>query len=278
MTQICIPKTLQHQLDYELTADFILHTKPSRLALGRSLYRYQSAETGQMFWLKTQNHVADIHSKVLISGFMQELDVYAQCDQQQCSFILPFFHYHSLQGQTWLGVEHAAALFQQAASALTRQQFIHVLWQIFDAVGALHRMGWLHGDLKAEHFLYADGQVKLIDFEHCQAIAQCETHQNLALQATPRYMAPELFQGHAKSPQSDLYAIGIILLEWINNERFAARGYVDWALLHCQQLTLDLDTEFKWLEPLFIGLLAKHKSRRFLHVDQVKRCLMAEIE
>ena len=32
------------------------------------------------------------------------------------------------------------------------------------------------------------------------------------MNATPRYMAPELFQGQAKSLQSEVYALGIIFM------------------------------------------------------------------
>ena len=98
------------------------------------------------------------------------------------------------------------------------------------------------------------------------------------MQATPRYMAPELFHGQDKSIQSDLYALGIILLEWLSGLRLQANDYMGWALLHCQQLKPELPDDFLALQPFIKRLLMKQKQQRFMHAQQAKYCLMTEIE
>lgn len=47
-------------------------------------------------------------------------------------------------------------------------------------------------------------------------------------------MAPELFHGANKTVQSDLYALGIVLYEWLTQTRLQANSYHEWAVLHCQ--------------------------------------------
>ncbi|KCX88391.1 tyrosine kinase family protein [Acinetobacter sp. 72431] len=93
------------------------------------------------------------------------------------------------------------------------------------------------------------------------------------MDATPRYMAPELFRGGYKSIQSDLYAFGIVLYEWLTQTRLEASSYRDWAVLHCQNLTIQLPTQFLIFLPLLVGLLQKQQQNRFSNADEAINCL-----
>ncbi|MEK5745462.1 serine/threonine protein kinase, partial [Acinetobacter variabilis] len=65
-----------------------------------------------------------------------------------------------------------------------------------DAVMQLYQCGYLHHDLKVEHFVQCKGQVCLIDFEQAHRISD---ESPRTLDATPRYMAPELFHAEVKT-------------------------------------------------------------------------------
>jgi hypothetical protein len=67
--------------------------------------------------------------------------------------------------------------------------------------------------------------------------------------------------------QSDLYAFGIILYEWLTQSRLTAKTYQDWAVLHCQQLQIQLPDRFKQFLPLLNGLLQKHVTLRVPSAD-----------
>ena len=107
------------------------------------------------------------------------------------------------------------------------------------------------------------------DFEQSFANNQPISEMN----ATPHYMAPELFHGTAKSMQSDLYAFGIILYEWLMHTRLQANSYQDWAVLHCQQLVLQLPPHFACFLPLLNGLTQKQYEQRFKAVFEAKNTL-----
>lgn len=76
-------------------------------------------------------------------------------------------------------------------------------------------------------------------------------------------MAPELFHGANKTVQSDLYALGIVLYEWLTQTRLQANSYHEWAVLHCQKLNVVLPSSFQVFLPLLSGLLQNSSKAGF---------------
>ena len=255
-----------------------LHTPTQRLDWGRRLYRFDIS--GQGYWLKYQ---LQSEQQALIDGFATELSFYQQglAMPKKSKFlveaqILQNFTLAPEQVGTVLILKDLPHLLTQAASQLSLDHVIHIFFKMLNAVDELHQFGWIHADLKASHFLLDGSICKLIDFEQSQRIGEISCQK--ALTATPRYMAPELFHGEAKTVQTDLYALGIILLEWLTDQRLQAASYQDWAYLHCQFLKIALPEPFQGFSPLLHGLLAKQKSQRWQNIMAAKRCLMTEIE
>ena len=81
--------------------------------------------------------------------------------------------------------------------------------RLLAALGAVHDLGLLHRDLKAENILVdvQTGRPVIIDFGLSAEPGEGE------LAGTPRAMAPELFQGGEASTASDLWAVGLVLAE-----------------------------------------------------------------
>ncbi|WP_038342488.1 protein kinase domain-containing protein [Acinetobacter sp. A47] len=250
-----------------------LVTKAKSYAFGRRLYRCDINQ--QRHWLKFHqfNTQPDLEQ-----AFLRELDFYRQPGNGHSILlphrlvpIRPFKHLLEATGAEigLLTVDAPSDFFpplnHNLDIGLIRQQLLKAL----DSLDALHQAGWIHGDLKAEHFRLYDGNCTLIDFEQCLRIGQSIQR----LEATPRYMAPELFHGAGKSIQSDLYAFGIIVYEWLSRNRLQARTYHDWALLHCQHLQIGLPEQLQVFLPLLQGLLQKHIQQRFLSVAAVKNGL-----
>ena len=86
--------------------------------------------------------------------------------------------------------------------------------QILAALGASHSAGILHRDIKPGNVLIAtDGTVKVGDF----GIAKSSDGMHLTtagmIVGTVGYLAPERLEGQPATPQSDLYAVGVVLYE-----------------------------------------------------------------
>ena len=77
-----------------------------------------------------------------------------------------------------------------------------------EALSAVHHAGLLHRDIKAGNAMRADdGRILLMDFGLSH-----ELYQEGRWGGTPGYMAPELLKGGSPSVESDIYALGVLLL------------------------------------------------------------------
>ncbi|CAN5287931.1 hypothetical protein BH10PLA2_BH10PLA2_37370 [soil metagenome] len=91
-----------------------------------------------------------------------------------------------------------------------------LLRTLAEAVGFVHKHGFIHRDLKPANILFkADGTPKLADFGLARSIVSGGklTLDGEAL-GTPRFMAPEQAQGNKQvGPQLDIHALGVIFFE-----------------------------------------------------------------
>jgi serine/threonine-protein kinase len=105
---------------------------------------------------------------------------------------------------------------------------ISIMLQASAAVAAAHEAGIIHRDLKPSNILVTQNSdvpaiVKVLDFGVAKLTAQTldddegtiTLRQAGALIGTPRYMAPEQYNGDGLTPAADVYSLGVILYEML---------------------------------------------------------------
>ncbi|MGF6882340.1 serine/threonine protein kinase [Nocardia sp. GAS34] len=89
-------------------------------------------------------------------------------------------------------------------------------------LAATHRHRIYHRDLKPSNLMLCDnGTVKVLDFGLAVALDSGHSRYTTTGQTigTPAYMAPEQIEAHEVTPQTDLYALGLILHELLTGDR-----------------------------------------------------------
>lgn len=141
-----------------------------------------------------------------------------------------------------------------------------VVPHLCDALQYAHDKGVVHRDIKPDNILMAtDGSVKIADFGLSRILGN-ESQQDLLtgthqVMGTPRYMAPEQFEGsHGVDHRADIYSLGVVLYEMLTGElpvgRFAPPS---------EKVEIDVR-----LDEVVLRALEKEPNQRYQHASQIK--------
>jgi eukaryotic-like serine/threonine-protein kinase len=124
---------------------------------------------------------------------------------------------------------------------LTNDRVIQIAHDVALGLGAAHKLGIVHRDVKPQNIMLNDhGLVKLTDFGiasmYKDAEAERLTTTGMTL-GTVQYYAPEQAQGEIVSPAADVYALGIVMYEMLTGRTpFDGDTPVTVAMRHIQDI------------------------------------------
>jgi serine/threonine protein kinase len=166
------------------------------------------------------------HESQFLKRFLQEASILAKLQHPN---VVTLFDYGKVEGshveQYFIAMEFLAGETLthrfKTRGRLTIAEALVLARQIGRGLREAHKRGIVHRDLKPSNIILVpegDGTeiVKLVDFGIGKVLGRPGDAQDLTQDGvfvgTPRYMAPEQFEGNA-SPASDYYALGTILFQ-----------------------------------------------------------------
>jgi eukaryotic-like serine/threonine-protein kinase len=155
----------------------------------------------------------------------------------------PILVMEHITGQTL----HTHIRRKKAQGGYTADEFRRVAHDVASGVAAIHQQGLVHGDLKPGNVMVtanADGsfgKAMVLDFGFAKERARASARRPGAPPdgGTPNYMSPERIRSGGASPEDDVYALGLTLLEmWTC--RVPEPGYRPRARTMRQQIMFDV--------------------------------------
>ena len=162
---------------------------------------------------------------------------------------------------------------------LANEEAIRIGDEILAAMALAHSSGIIHRDLKPQNILITkNGTAKVTDFGIAKALSETSLTQTNSMFGSVHYLSPEQARGGNATPQSDLYAIGIIIYEMLTGAiPFDGDSAVTIALKHFQENLPSIINQNKnvpqALENVDIKATAKKLSDRYANVTDMRRDL-----
>ncbi|MBF6044942.1 protein kinase [Streptomyces sp. NRRL B-1677] len=134
---------------------------------------------------------------------------------------------------------------------------------VLDVLGAAHRQGILHRDVKPSNVLIADdGRVVLTDFGIAQVEGDPSVTSTGMLVGAPSYISPERARGHKPGPPADLWSLGGLLYAAVEGVPPYDKGSAIATLTAVMTEPLGPPKNAGPLAEVMYGLLAKDPEKR----------------
>lgn len=216
----CVDTTLQDPLVGRLLDG--RYRVEARIAVGgmATVYRAVDTRLDRVLALKVM-HPALAADAAFVERFIREAKSVARLAHPN---VVQVFDQGADGSYVYLAMEYIAGCtlrdVLRERGALQPRAALDILEPVLAALGAAHRAGFVHRDMKPENVLIGDdGRVKVADFGLVRSV-DTVTSTTGAVLGTVAYLAPEqIEQPGAADPRVDVYACGVVLYEMLTGEK-----------------------------------------------------------
>ncbi|MER6166538.1 Stk1 family PASTA domain-containing Ser/Thr kinase [Streptomyces violaceorubidus] len=193
----------------------------ARIAVGgmATVYRAVDTRLDRVLALKVM-HPTLATDATFVERFIREAKSVARLDHPN---VVQVFDQGAEGAYVYLAMEYIAGCtlrdVLRERGALRPRAALDILEPVLAALGAAHRAGFVHRDMKPENVLIGDdGRVKVADFGLVRAV-DTVTSTTGAVLGTVSYLAPEQIEQGTADPRVDVYACGVVLFEMLTGAK-----------------------------------------------------------
>ncbi|MGW7547794.1 Stk1 family PASTA domain-containing Ser/Thr kinase [Streptomyces sp. NPDC054770] len=193
----------------------------ARIAVGgmATVYRALDIRLDRVLALKVM-HPALAADGSFVERFIREAKSVARLAHPN---VVQVFDQGTDRSYVYLAMEYVAGCtlrdVLRERGALQPRAALDILEPVLAALGAAHRAGFVHRDMKPENVLIGDdGRVKVADFGLVRSV-DTVTSTTGAVLGTVAYLAPEQIENGTADPRVDVYACGVVLYEMLTGQK-----------------------------------------------------------
>ncbi|WP_424936802.1 MULTISPECIES: serine/threonine-protein kinase [Bacteria] len=196
--------------------------------------------------------------------------------------IASVFDYGEENGSAYLVMElvpgEALSTILERDGSLSADKTLDIVAQTASALQAAHAAGLVHRDIKPGNLLITpDGRVKITDFGIARIADQVPLTATGQVMGTVQYLSPEQASGHAASPATDIYSLGIVAYESLAGKRpFTGESQVAIAMAQINEQPPPLPATVPVpVQNLVMAMIAKKPADRPTSAATVARAAQA---
>ncbi len=214
-TLTCVDTTLQDPLVGQVLDG--RYRVEARIAVGgmATVYRTVDTRLDRVLALKVM-HPTLAADRTFVERFIREAKSVARLSHPN---VVGVYDQGTDGSYVYLAMEYVAGCtlrdVLRERGALQPRAALDILEPVLAALGAAHRAGFVHRDMKPENVLIGDdGRVKVADFGLVRAV-DTVTSTTGAVLGTVSYLAPEQLEHGTTDTRVDVYACGVMLYEML---------------------------------------------------------------
>ena len=196
--------------------------------------------------------------------------------------IASVFDYGEENGSAFLVMElvpgEALSTILERDCTLSTDKTLDIVAQTASALQAAHAAGLVHRDIKPGNPLITpDGRVKITDFGIARIADQVPLTATGQVMGTVQYLSPEQASGHAATPATDIYSLGIVAYECLAGKRpFTGESQVAIAMAQINDTPPPLPpTVAEPVQKFVLSMIAKKPDERPASAAAVARAATA---
>jgi len=214
--------------------------------------------------------LANVENKDTLRRFIREYRLIGQLDHPNIARI---YERAFAQSYAYIAIEYCpnGDLAQRLKKPLSTEAAVTYMRQIGEGIGAAHKVGIIHRDMKPGNILFrADDSLAITDFGIAKILGDTSQLTEVGqIVGTMFYISPEQIRGKGVNKYSDLYSIGVMFYKMLTGEfPFYGESVEQILQAHLMDDAPRLPKELASFQPIIDGLLAKDPDERFQNAEE----------